>query len=249
MKKMMLTSMIVLLSASMANAVAVASKANEEKSPSPSSSPSSSPTASEVWLPTQPPTTTCIDTPGWIDSEGDGCDWYELADVPSCPTYGDLYEGSMGVANDNCCHCRGNGDQTVEVVVGSSPCTGNTAGWVDEDGFGCDWYEMNDQPGCPWTGDLYGGSMGVANDNCCYCFGDTPSTSQCAGSTPGWVDMFGDGCSWYETNDQPGCPNYGYNWVGSMGNAKDNCCFCSDTTVSTFKSALPSIRTPSPQYP
>ena len=119
-----------------------------KKSPSPSSSPSSSPTASEVWLPTQPPTTTCIDTPGWIDSEGDGCDWYELADVPSCPTYGDMYEGSMGVANDNCCHCRGNGDQTVEVVVGSSPCTGNTAGWVDEDGFGCDWYEMNDQPGC-----------------------------------------------------------------------------------------------------
>jgi hypothetical protein len=157
MKKINVTFMIVLLSASMANAVAVASKASEEKSPSPSSSP----TASEVWLPTQPPRTTCIDTPGWIDSEGDGCDWYELADVPSCPTYGDLYEGSMG----------------------------------------------------------------VANDNCCYWFGDTPSTSQCVGSTPGWKDMWGDGCSWYEANDQPGCPNYGYNWVGSMGMQKTTAAF------------------------
>jgi hypothetical protein len=50
-------------------------------------------------------------------------------------------------------------------------CTGNTVGWVDEDGDGCDWYEANDLPGCPNEGHWYSGDMGVANDNCCYCAG------------------------------------------------------------------------------
>ena len=45
----------------------------------------------------------------------------------------------------------------------------NTPNWGDEAGDGCDWYENNDVPGCPNEGYNYPGSMGVANDNCCYC--------------------------------------------------------------------------------
>jgi hypothetical protein len=52
-----------------------------------------------------------------------------------------------------------------------SVCIGSTIGWVDSDGDGCDWYEVNDSPGCPNFGDSFGGSMGVADNNCCYCAG------------------------------------------------------------------------------
>ena len=52
-----------------------------------------------------------------------------------------------------------------------SMCIGNTIDWVDIDGDGCNWYEANDLPGCPYWGDWYVGDMGVANDNCCYCAG------------------------------------------------------------------------------
>ncbi len=35
------------------------------------------------------------------------------------------------------------------------------------------------------------------------------SSTQCEGSTVGWVDVDGDGCGWYEVNDLPGCPYFG----------------------------------------
>jgi hypothetical protein len=55
-------------------------------------------------------TTQCEgDTAGWVDSFGDGCDWYEILDMPGCPSYGHLYDGGMGVADDNCCFCAGTG--------------------------------------------------------------------------------------------------------------------------------------------
>jgi hypothetical protein len=58
------------------------------------------------------------------------------------------------------------------------------------------------------------------------------STTQCEGSTVGWVDSYGDGCGWYEVNDLPGCPNHGNLWGGGMGVADDNCCYCAGTGVS-----------------
>ena len=54
---------------------------------------------------------TCLDTPGWVDYEEDGCDWYETNDEPGCPMYGD-FGGNMGSANDNCCHCIETGSPT-----------------------------------------------------------------------------------------------------------------------------------------
>ena len=46
----------------------------------------------------------CLDTPGWVDKERDGCDWYEQYDFPGCPDYGN-YGGNMGSASKNCCYC------------------------------------------------------------------------------------------------------------------------------------------------
>ena len=53
------------------------------------------------------------------------------------------------------------------------PYTGKTPDWVDVDGHGCEWWQVNDLPGYPLYGDEYEGTMGVANDNCCYCIKDT----------------------------------------------------------------------------
>ena len=50
-------------------------------------------------------------------------------------------------------------------------------------------------------------------------------SSQCI-NTLDWVDSYGDGCEWYEANDEPGCPAEGSNWDGGMGLPKDNCCHC-----------------------
>lgn len=52
-----------------------------------------------------------------------------------------------------------------------SPCDNDAPDWVDFLGYGCDWYEVNDMPGCPYFGNGNEGAMGVANDNCCYCAG------------------------------------------------------------------------------
>ena len=56
--------------------------------------------------PTPKPTYPCTgNTPDWVDSYGDGCDWYENNDVPGCDSYGSDYDGGVGVAKENCCYC------------------------------------------------------------------------------------------------------------------------------------------------
>mmetsp|Transcript_2964 Transcript_2964/g.6506 ORF Transcript_2964/g.6506 Transcript_2964/m.6506 type:complete len:566 (+) Transcript_2964:185-1882(+) len=76
-------------------------------------------------LPTDAPTATpsptpvCSDSPGWADSAGDGCEWYESHDDPGCPNYGHMYEGTMGVSNDNCCYCS-----SADTVRSSNECGG-----------------------------------------------------------------------------------------------------------------------------
>jgi len=159
------------------------------------------------WGPTPQPTAPCTgNSPDWVDSSGDGCEWYEAHDYPGCPIHGNDFEGDMGVANDNCCFCDGTAPPAVTpsptpflsylptfsptrfqttadptdsptptdtTPQTTSTCTGNSPDWVDVDGYGCEWWEVYDSPGCPNFGDEYGGDMGVANDNCCYCFGGT----------------------------------------------------------------------------
>ena len=84
-----------------------------------------------------------------------------------------------------------------------------------------------------------------AREACCYCGGGTedgriqtkPPTAtptvfsinrQCE-DVPGFQDFCGDGCSWYEAEDSPGCPEWG-DLVGiassSEMEARDACCYC-----------------------
>ena len=62
---------------------------------------------------------TCLDTPDWVDEWDDGCDWYETHDDPGCPTYGN-FGGNLGSANDNCCHCKEAGSPTSYPTTAAS---------------------------------------------------------------------------------------------------------------------------------
>ena len=115
------------------------------------------------------------------------------------------------------------------VTQSPSTCIGSTPGWTDSYGNDCDDYDMYDDPGCPKYGSDNGGEMGVADDNCCYCFGE-----YCIGSTPGWTDSYGNNCDDYEMYDEPGCPKYGSDYGGEIGVADDNCCYCFGTGVSVM---------------
>jgi hypothetical protein len=75
-------------------------KAKASKTASPTETPTASPSVSQV-------PTVCVDTPNWVDKDGDGCDWYEENDLPGCPNNGSSWEGNMGTADDNCCYCFG----------------------------------------------------------------------------------------------------------------------------------------------
>ena len=75
-------------------------------SPTDSSKPSGNPSVSSN--PSDSPKPSSCDTPGWVDRDGDGCDWYEENDAPGCP-YNGGFGGEMGVADDNCCYCAGTG--------------------------------------------------------------------------------------------------------------------------------------------
>jgi hypothetical protein len=208
--------------------------------------------------------TTCLDTPNWVDGYGSGCDWYEENEEPGCPDYGSSFEGNMGVAKDNCCYCGGGSHTlppTTSPTITSSPtelCF-DTPNWVDWYGYGCDYYEENEEPGCPDYGSSFEGNMGVAKDNCCYCGGGSrtlppttspkPSISPTKSATPtavcfdtpNWKDGYGEGCDWYEENDEPGCflpcavPD------GGMGVAEDNCCYCGGGSHTLPPTASPTI--------
>lgn len=149
--------------------------------------------------PISPPNLTCIDTSNWKDLYDNGCDWYEELDE-RCSGFSSWYEGTMGAANDNCCHCRRGGEiddysmnftlinnsiapspipSTISndtFPLGTSPTCYDTPGWYDPDGWGCDWYVRNEDPGCPAYGSWYDGPMGVANDHCCHCMNATNDT-------------------------------------------------------------------------
>ena len=46
----------------------------------------------------------------------------------------------------------------------------------------------------------------------------------------GWTDAYGDDCSWYESNDFPGCPLYGSSYrKEDVVDANAACCYCKDT--------------------
>ncbi len=247
----------------------------------PSAFPTSSDAPSYKYDPSSTPSLTptdgppCYDYIGWLDFYGDECDWYESYDDPGCPNYGPYYADSEGVtASVACCYCNGglefssafptssnapsykyDPSSTPSLTPTDGPPCYDYIGWLDFDGYGCDWYESYDVPGCSFYGPYYADSEGVtASKACCYCNGgwleapsafptssNAPSYKYDPSSTPsltptdgppcydyiGWLDFYGSGCDLYESYDDPGCPLYGTYYEDSEGvTASAACCYC-----------------------
>ena len=59
-----------------------------------------------------------------------------------------------------------------------------------------------------------------------------PTATTCT-DRPGFVDVLGTGCAWYEMNDTPGCPMFGdLTGLSSDVTAKNSCCYCFDDAGS-----------------
>lgn len=73
--------------------------------------------------PTPPsPPGTCVDTPGFVDTFGDGCEWYE---VNGCEVWGDTCcAAGFGTPNEECCVCGGgSGPSTTPAPITPVPTT------------------------------------------------------------------------------------------------------------------------------
>eukprot|EP00956_Cyclotella_meneghiniana_P014863 scaffold22454_cov58-Cyclotella_meneghiniana.AAC.5 len=172
--------------------------------------------------PISPPNSTCIDTPDWKDLYGNGCDWYGELDE-RCTEFSNWYEGTMGAASDNCCHCGRVGqvnDISMNFTLANSSAPSPSSITISDD-ISDDLLSLDTSP------------------SICY-------------DTYNWTDSFGDGCDWYESNDDPGCPEYG-DWSSANYTeeaANDNCCYCGggsenpNPTVSPTISGAPSSSSP-----
>ena len=77
--------------------------------------------------PSPTPPGTCVDTPGFVDTFGDGCEWYE---ANGCEVWGDLCcESGFGTPNEECCVCGG-GTETPVAPVTPAPVTPAPVGAV-----------------------------------------------------------------------------------------------------------------------
>ena len=134
----------------------------------------------------------CEDTPGWMDSYGDGCAWY-LENDPFCYV-GSCCDAGMGTVLENCCQCGG-GNRYIEGAESPSispslsqvpsvnpttsvpPSTSHApnycvdeADWYDAFGDNCTWYD--DHPFvCEEFGDCCDAGVGTPNKACCVCGG------------------------------------------------------------------------------
>ena len=75
--------------------------------------PTASPIASPSSDPTSSPTVEidsnaeCVDLEGWVDAYDFGCDVYEAADEPGCPTFGEWFVPASGISpKEACCYCQ-----------------------------------------------------------------------------------------------------------------------------------------------
>eukprot|EP00579_Thalassiosira_antarctica_P010214 CAMPEP_0201908604 /NCGR_PEP_ID=MMETSP0903-20130614/669_1 /ASSEMBLY_ACC=CAM_ASM_000552 /TAXON_ID=420261 /ORGANISM="Thalassiosira antarctica, Strain CCMP982" /LENGTH=646 /DNA_ID=CAMNT_0048442989 /DNA_START=76 /DNA_END=2016 /DNA_ORIENTATION=+ len=222
--------------------------------PSPTPFPSYTPTGTTP-LTTYPPTTTrptrypvtpCTDnTPGWVDVDGYGCEWWEVNDSPGCPLYGDEYEGTMGVANNNCCYCidethmptsRPTEDGIATPEPTSSPTEGDVA-TLDPTSSPTEDNLSTLEPTSSPVED------GIAKS-------PTSPTQLCT-DTLNWMDAWGHGCDWYRSTDDPGCPTHENILLAIFevftGSAIDNCCYCNgETPMQTSSPIEDGLATPEP---
>ena len=87
----------------------------------------------------------CVDTPNWLNIDGDGCDMY-TANTWACDN--NYPDGGLGVAYDNCCACNPFhaapklwGDKSILITPNNTFDCVDAPNWEDKDGKGCDAYE------------------------------------------------------------------------------------------------------------
>lgn len=136
-------------------------------------------------MPTSPPPSTgdgdCVDAPaGWVDSDGDGCDYYNSQ--TRCSLFGSSFENDGNTANDVCCQCGGGEGG------GGDACEDDPPGWVDSLGDGCDWYSVDDR--CETFALEIGTNGKTPIEACCVCQG-----SLISGTALFKADDTGDGTS------------------------------------------------------
>jgi hypothetical protein len=84
--------------------------------PSPPSPPSPTP------VPPPPPSGgSCTDKPGWTDTYGDGCEWYEANDAQGCPNWTGCCDAGNGTPDQACCHCGGGSTSTTPTPPSPPP--------------------------------------------------------------------------------------------------------------------------------
>ena len=166
----------------------------------------SPPTPPPVTSPTPPPTE-CTDFSGWVDSYGDGCDWYVANDNEgSCDTYGWGYDAGLGTAQEACCYCGGGNRGPTTPPPTPSPTVPPTPNPT--------------RPPTPSPTTLPPVTSPTPPP------ATSPTPSGCT-DYPAWVDSYGDGCDWYAANDNEGsCDTFGSGFDAGFGTAQEACCYC-----------------------
>ena len=139
-------------------------------------------------------------------------------------------------------------DSSLIIDSATNTCSGtgfdicsNLFKWIDSLGYGCQWYEKYEDPGCP----QFGGSTSIddisANDACCYCGGGECSagrtchetmSKQCINDSQWIASLHNEtfSCEWFEDNDEPGCVNTYHDFLSIIGTSdpRKSCCYCSE---------------------
>jgi hypothetical protein len=121
------------------------------------------------------PDATCLDVPGWHDSDGAefGCAFYDDT-KNACKDYGDTFKNQGLVANEACCGCGGGCSAGIACYGGgggvSVPTCIDVSGWYDSIGpeYNCNFYK-NTPDACYEEGHLYENFGYTANSACCAC--------------------------------------------------------------------------------
>ena len=168
------------------------------KSVFPTQSPSISGLPTHSTIPSISPTE-CVDMKGW-KFYGLRCSWYEYADAPGCPFHGYDSNEEYITANEACCYCND------ALLRSESPTTSSVPSEAPSISFA---------PISPIISKLPTHSL-------------IPSISptECV-DKEGWKTNYGD-CSWYESNDDPGCPYHGWDLSIEGIRAYEACCYCKD---------------------
>lgn len=197
----------------------------------------------------------CTDEPGWIDSDGMACSYYEQRNPDACIAEGHLYPNNGLDANKACCICGGGSTGAPGDI-----CT-DRVGWKDSDGLGCGYYgHLNGLNACVAEAHLYPDVDGItAKEACCDCGGglghsnsdvDINDPDVECDSIPGWRDGDGYDCLWYALYDGQECGVSGHLYPGEFGlTANQACCVCAERPHASLPPPPPPAQVPAVPWP